>query len=98
MGCNSSFYINFFFTFISFYLFALITFLPFFIQRLRLEVKFLTSHLSSLNELQAHSIPWDLNPFLDNQIRSNISGTLIFPHQFFIFPHYLEICVMKKTK
>ena len=23
---------------------------------------------------------------------------LIFPHQLFIFPHYLEICVIKKTK
>jgi hypothetical protein len=23
---------------------------------------------------------------------------LIFPHPHFIFPHYLEICVVKKTK
>jgi hypothetical protein len=55
-GCNSSFYLQIFFTFVIFYIFTLLTFFAFYIQSLRLKVNFSTFNLNHLKELHAHVI------------------------------------------
>jgi hypothetical protein len=68
MGCNSTFYSLTCFHFsiiLPFYPFDI---LHFFIQRLRLEINFLTSNLSPPNKLQDHAIPFCMRSQSPEQI------------------------------